>query len=245
MTAASFRRRSLARAVRALLARSVPAQNALIRLIRWCYRWFASELYAEAFRRYRPNLVVGTRALTMSGPRSGSADRYLDRHLLLSAARRRIPTMVLVASWDNLTTSGFFPTDPDCITVWNEVMKEQAQRIHGIDPLRIVVTSAPAARCVRPRAVSRPEDVPARAGPGSLPPRGGLRDRDRGHRSRRAGPGRPDRRPIGGGGAGRAAARAPASARSAGAIRGSVRTNCGGHRPGRLACVGGVSRPRV
>ena len=143
MTAASFRRRSLARAVRALLARSVPAQNALIRLIRWCYRWFASELYAEAFRRYRPNLVVGTRALTMSGPRSGSADRYLDRHLLLSAARRRIPTMVLVASWDNLTTSGFFPTDPDCITVWNEVMKEQAQRIHGIDPLRIVVTSAP------------------------------------------------------------------------------------------------------
>ena len=143
MTAASFRRQPWARAVRALLARSAPAQNALIRLIRLCYSRFTPELYADLFQRHRPDLVVGTRALTMTGLRSDTADRYLDRHLLMSAAQQRIPAMVLVASWDNLTTSGFFPTDPECISVWNEVMNEQAQRIHGIDPVRIVVTGAP------------------------------------------------------------------------------------------------------
>ena len=49
-----------------------------------CVRIALSELCP-----HRPDLVVGTRALTMSGPRAHSSARYLDRHLLLSAARRR------------------------------------------------------------------------------------------------------------------------------------------------------------
>lgn len=51
--------------------------------------------------------------------------------------------MVLVSSWDNLTTSGFFSVDVDRITVWNEIMKDQAVTIHGLAPERVVVTGAP------------------------------------------------------------------------------------------------------
>ena len=103
----------------------------------------APELYAGAFHQYRPDLVVGTRVITMSGPRSHSSLRYLDRHLLMSAARRGVPTMVLVSSWDNLTTSGFFPVELDRMTVWNEIMREQAVAIHGLPADRVVVTGAP------------------------------------------------------------------------------------------------------
>lgn len=127
----------------ALGALGRPGQDVVLAALRVLTRWTAPDLYAEAFGRYRPDLVVGTRALTMSGPHAHSSARYLDRHLLLSAARRGVPTMVLVSSWDNLTTSGFLAVDVDRITVWNEIMKEQAVTIHGVSPQRVVVTGAP------------------------------------------------------------------------------------------------------
>ena len=118
-------------------------QDALLRVSQALSLRFAPEMYGEAFREHRPDLVVGTRVITMSGPRTASSPRYLDRHLLMSAARHGVPTMVLVSSWDNLTTSGFFPVEVDCITVWNEIMHEQAVSIHGFPPERVVVTGAP------------------------------------------------------------------------------------------------------
>jgi len=81
--------------------------------------------------------------ITMSGPRTHWSPRYLDRHLLMSAARHGVPTMVLVSSWDNLTTSGFFPVDVDRITVWNDIMRAQAIDVHGVPADRVVVTGAP------------------------------------------------------------------------------------------------------
>ncbi|MEQ9397831.1 MAG: CDP-glycerol glycerophosphotransferase family protein [Longimicrobiales bacterium] len=140
----TLRRSWRARAVRgalALLGRR--GQDVLLGFLRRVLRATAPELYAEEFRDLQPDLVVGTRVLTMSGPRTHSSPRYLDRHLLLSAARRRVRTMVLVSSWDNLTTSGFFPVDVDCITVWNEIMRDQAMGIHGLRPDQVVVTGAP------------------------------------------------------------------------------------------------------
>lgn len=144
MVAETVRRSVPARAVRAALAAvGRPGQDLVLAGLRLLTRWTAPELYADAFARHRPDLVVGTRALTMSGPRARSSPRYLDRHLLLSAARRGVPTMVLVSSWDNLTTSGFFAVDVHRITVWNGIMKEQAVAIHGLAPERVVVTGAP------------------------------------------------------------------------------------------------------
>ncbi|MHB1194701.1 MAG: CDP-glycerol glycerophosphotransferase family protein [Longimicrobiales bacterium] len=144
MAAETLRRSMPARLVRgALAAMGRIGQDGVLWWLRLLTRWTAPELYAEDFTLDRPDLVVGTRALTMSGPRAHSSARYLDRHLLLSAARRGVPTMVLVSSWDNLTTSGFFAVDVDRITVWNEIMKEQAVAIHGLPPGRVSVTGAP------------------------------------------------------------------------------------------------------
>ena len=138
---------------RALRLIGRPGQDALLRGSRVLTKRVAPELYGEAFREHRPDLVVGTRVITMSGPRTPSSPRYLDRHLLMSAARHGVPTMVLVSSWDNLTTSGFFPVEVDRITVWNEIMREQAVAVHGVPRERVVVTGAPQ------------HDVFARAGP--------------------------------------------------------------------------------
>lgn len=144
MVADTLARSMAARLVRgALAAMGRQGQDGLLWWLRLLTRWTAPDLYAEEFARHAPDLVVGTRALTMSGPRAHSSARYLDRHLLLSAARRGVPTMVLVSSWDNLTTSGFFAVDVDRITVWNEIMKEQAVAIHGLAPERVSVTGAP------------------------------------------------------------------------------------------------------
>lgn len=150
-----------ARAALAALGRA--GQDALLGLTRALTLRIAPELYAEAFARHRPDLVVGTRVITMSGPRTHSMPRYLDRHLLMSAARRRIPTMVLVSSWDNLTTSGFFPVAVDRITVWNEIMRRQAVEVHGIGPERIVVTGAPQHDVFARREPYQPRDAFLRA----------------------------------------------------------------------------------
>ncbi len=140
----SLAKSAWARLVRGTLrALGRTGQDALLGVTRALTVRTAPELYGDAFRQYRPDLVVGTRVITMSGPRTHSSPRYLDRHLLMSAARRGIPTMVLVSSWDNLTTSGFFPVDVDRITVWNDIMLEQAVGIHGVPRERVVVTGAP------------------------------------------------------------------------------------------------------
>jgi hypothetical protein len=133
-----------ARAARGLLAAlGRGGQNALLAATRALTVRVAPELYADPFARHRPDLVVGTRVITMSGPRTHSSPRYLDRHLLMSAARHGVPTMVLVSSWDNLTTSGFFPVAVDRITVWNEIMRAQAIDVHALPAERVVVTGAP------------------------------------------------------------------------------------------------------
>ena len=144
MIGPTLRRSPVARAARGLVrALGRAGQDALLRFTRAVTLRVAPELYAGAFHQYRPDLVVGTRVITMSGPRSHSSPRYLDRHLLMSAARRGVPTMVLVSSWDNLTTSGFFPVELDRMTVWNEIMREQAVAIHGLPADRVFVTGAP------------------------------------------------------------------------------------------------------
>ncbi len=118
-------------------------QDALLALASFLLVRLSSRAYDQAFRDHPPELVIGTRVLTMTPPSRPEGSRALDRHLLIAAARHRVPTMVLVASWDNLTTAGFFPVDPSRITVWNEIMKREAEEIHGVPGDRIRITGAP------------------------------------------------------------------------------------------------------
>ncbi len=115
----------------------------LLRLSRWAIRRFAPDVYGAQIRRLRPDLVIGTRVLTLSANYGPAAEPYLDRYLIISAAKHDLPTMVLVPSWDNLTSKGFFPVRPDRITVWNETMRQEAIQVQDLPPDRVRVTGAP------------------------------------------------------------------------------------------------------
>ncbi|MEJ1934071.1 hypothetical protein WDZ92_28060, partial [Nostoc sp. NIES-2111] len=63
---------------------------------------------------------------------------------ILKAARSRgIPTILPVASWDNLTNKSRLKVVPDRVALWNEAMAEEAVRLHGVPRDRINITGSP------------------------------------------------------------------------------------------------------
>ncbi|MEZ4415106.1 MAG: CDP-glycerol glycerophosphotransferase family protein [Gemmatimonadota bacterium] len=144
MVQGTLRRNPLARLARALLHwTGRRGQAAVVRRGRDLVLQRAPDLYGDLFEAHRPDLVIGTRVLTMSAQTGPEASAYLDRYLVMSAARRGVPSMVLVSSWDNLTSKGFFPADVARLTVWNSIMHDEAVQLHDIAPERITVTGAP------------------------------------------------------------------------------------------------------
>jgi hypothetical protein len=59
-----------------------------------------------------------------------------------SARRRRIPTVLPVTSWDNLTNKGLVREPVDRVIVWNEAQREEAVEHHGVAPERVAVVGA-------------------------------------------------------------------------------------------------------
>jgi hypothetical protein len=59
-----------------------------------------------------------------------------------SARKLGIPTILAVASWDNLTNKGLIRVSPDAVFVWNEAQKQEAVELHGIAEQRVVATGA-------------------------------------------------------------------------------------------------------
>ncbi len=63
---------------------------------------------------------------------------------VVAAARAaRVPVVMLLFSWDNLSTKGYLHRDPDWMFVWNERQRREATALHGFPADRIVVTGAP------------------------------------------------------------------------------------------------------
>jgi hypothetical protein len=83
----------------------------------------------ELVRDFRPDLVAA-----VAHPRATDYVR--------AAKRLGIPTGLLVASWDNLTTKGLIHELPDFLTVWNEGQKREAVELHRVPPERVFVTGA-------------------------------------------------------------------------------------------------------
>ena len=54
-----------------------------------------------------------------------------------------IPTIVALASWDNLTTKGTFHIYPDHVLVWNHSLLKEVVEIHNVPKEIITVTGAP------------------------------------------------------------------------------------------------------
>jgi hypothetical protein len=87
-------------------------------------------------RAYRPDLVLVSPLVTMNVRGSGQTE-------VVKAARALgIPVVVGVASWDHLTSKGLIRVLPDVLTVWNDVQRDEAIRLHRVPPSRIVVTGA-------------------------------------------------------------------------------------------------------
>ena len=60
-----------------------------------------------------------------------------------TACALKIPTVIAIASWDNLTTKGTFHFVPDLVFVWNQGLAAEAVDLHHIPRECIVITGAP------------------------------------------------------------------------------------------------------
>jgi hypothetical protein len=61
---------------------------------------------------------------------------------LRSARAIGIPAALAVASWDNLTNKGVMFDRPDRTYVWNEIQRDEAVRLHGLDADAVALTGA-------------------------------------------------------------------------------------------------------
>jgi hypothetical protein len=67
---------------------------------------------------------------------------YPQVQYLRAAKLEGRPTVLAVASWDNLTNKALIRGAPDWVTVWNEAQRREAVDLHGIEPDRVVATGA-------------------------------------------------------------------------------------------------------
>ncbi|QQG45462.1 MAG: CDP-glycerol glycerophosphotransferase family protein [Candidatus Sungiibacteriota bacterium] len=90
------------------------------------------QIWKKYFERYRPAVVMGT-SLTLDE----------DTALLKYAKRRRIPTVGMVRSWDNLTSKTFLRIHPDRLLVQNPHMVEEATKLGDYPRERIRIVGFP------------------------------------------------------------------------------------------------------
>ena len=111
-------------------------RRALGVLLRAADRAVPAEPTVTAYlREQRPDLVIVTPLVEPGSPQSV---------YLRAAQRLGIRTALCVYSWDNLTNKGLVHDRLDLVTVWNEAMRDEAIRLHGISRERVVVTGAAA-----------------------------------------------------------------------------------------------------
>jgi hypothetical protein len=114
---------------------STPARRArLVRVLRWLEQALppVPEI-DEAIRRYRPDLVMVTPLIYL-----GSS----QFEVLRAALAQGIRTLYAVGSWDHLSSKALIRDMPQRVFVWNETQKDEAVRLHGVEPDRVVVTGA-------------------------------------------------------------------------------------------------------
>jgi FkbM family methyltransferase len=90
---------------------------------------------SDYLQTVRPDVLAVTPLIEPGSPQSD---------YVRSALAMGIRTMYCVASWDNLTNKGLVHDPVDCVAVWNDVMKDEAVRLHRVPAGRVVVTGAAA-----------------------------------------------------------------------------------------------------
>jgi hypothetical protein len=107
--------------------------------VRWIFRLVEnltppSALITDWIRNENVDVVIGCPFLL---PHAQEVD-YIK-----AAKAAGLPTMVVVQSWDNLTTKGTFQIMPDRVLVWNEALRDEAISLHDVPDESIVITGSP------------------------------------------------------------------------------------------------------
>jgi len=85
-------------------------------------------------QKYAPDVIV----VSPGNMRFSEEIEYLK-----AAKSMRIPTVIPVLSWDNLTTKGLIHVVPDRVLVWNELQYQEAVEIHEIPKKALAITGSP------------------------------------------------------------------------------------------------------
>ena len=101
--------------------------------LRWLDRRISPrEPFAALIREYRPDWVFAT-----------DVGHEADIRLIQAAKDAGVPVAGMVRSWDNLTSKGLIRAVPDLLLVNNDIVKSEAQKLHGIPESRIRVVGIP------------------------------------------------------------------------------------------------------
>ncbi len=92
-----------------------------------------SRAIAQYLAEQRPHVVLVTPLIALGSPQ---VDHVRE------AKRLGVPSVLAVASWDNLTNKGVLHELPDAVIVWNEAQRNEAVRLLGVPTERVVVTGA-------------------------------------------------------------------------------------------------------
>jgi len=68
---------------------------------------------------------------------------FTQADFVKSARSLRIPSAMLVFSWDNLSNKGLIHEMPDRVLVWNDIQVQEAVKLHKCPADRVVITGAP------------------------------------------------------------------------------------------------------
>jgi hypothetical protein len=124
------------------------------RLHRWRLSWLAAPFFLAWLRRKerkeKPDLRMREQLkeiapdVLLATPVVYPILRSAPEIDYIKAARHaRIPTVALVASWDNLMTKSLFHVEPDRVLVWNEIQVRELVDWHAIPREKISMVGAP------------------------------------------------------------------------------------------------------
>lgn len=109
-----------------LLRKSRVLRHLFVRLERTLFR---SAAHADLFKKYDPALLIINDIGTID----------LSNFLIAEAQQHGVEVVSVVLSWDNLTSKGIGGSTPEFAIAWNDNMKQELIRYHGMEPERIHV----------------------------------------------------------------------------------------------------------
>ena len=125
---------AILRWLNAPLIRRKPGRALLSAFLRWMEAAVpVSQPILEWLRAEQPDVVLVTPLIELGSPQMD----YLQ-----AASALGLRTALPVTSWDHLSSKAPVRGNPGLVLVWNELQKDEAVRLHGLEPASVEVTGA-------------------------------------------------------------------------------------------------------